>query len=133
MLRFISIAVSVGLLLLPKLAAADPINLKLSFFTSDRSVIYRNSVKPLVDAVNAEGAGVVHIDVYFSGAISAVQNQQPRLVSEDAADLALIVPGQTAGTFLRYLGDGIGRAVPRCPGGEPHLYGLGTGRHARRL
>jgi TRAP-type C4-dicarboxylate transport system substrate-binding protein len=88
-----------ALLLLPGTAMADPIKLKLSFFTSDRSNIYLAQIKPFVDAVNAEGKGLVEIDVYFSGAISKVQAAQPELVKDGTADLALVVPGQTPEIF----------------------------------
>ncbi len=81
------------------LAAAEPVKLKLSFFTSDRSQIYQTLVKPFVDAVNAAGNGLVHIEVFFSGAISSVQSQQPQLVSDGTADLAFIVPGRTPERF----------------------------------
>jgi len=86
-------------LLLPGAAAADPIKLKLSFFTSDRSIIYQNSIKPFVDAVNAEGKDVVKIDVYFSGAITKVQAAQPQLVLDGTADLAIVVPAQSPELF----------------------------------
>ena|ERR1700733_712457 len=85
--------------LLPCMAAAEPIKLRLSFFTSDRSVIYQNSIKPFVDAVNDEGKGLIEIDVYFSGAISAVQALQPQLVADGTADMALIVPAQSPDRF----------------------------------
>jgi TRAP-type C4-dicarboxylate transport system substrate-binding protein len=85
--------------LLPVVAAADPIKLKLSFFTSDRSIVYLNQIKPFVDAVNADGKGLVEIEVYFSGAISKVQNAQPELVTDGIADMALVVPGQTPEQF----------------------------------
>ena len=49
--------------------------------------------------MNAEGKGIVQIEVYFSGAISGVQGQQPQLVSDGAADLALIVPDRTPDRF----------------------------------
>ena len=78
---------------------AAPTVLTLSFYTSDRSTIYQCQVKPFVDAVNAEGAGVVRIDVYFSGAISPSQSAQPELVRSGKADLAAIVPGATPDTF----------------------------------
>ena len=81
--------------LLPVMATAAPIELKFSFFTSDRSTIYQNSIKPFVDAVNNEGEGLIEIKVYFSGAISAVQALQPQLVAEDTADMALVVPAQS--------------------------------------
>ena len=46
MLRFMFRIMSLLICLSPTLSAADPINLKLSFFTSDRSQIYQMSVKP---------------------------------------------------------------------------------------
>ena len=86
-------------LLLPFAAIAEPIKLKFSFFTSDRSYIYQNSIKPFVDAVNKDGRGLVEIEMYFSGTISRVQADQPQLVTDDTADLALIVPGRTPQNF----------------------------------
>jgi TRAP-type C4-dicarboxylate transport system substrate-binding protein len=85
--------------LLPCVATAEPIKLKFSFFTSDRSNIYQNSIKPFVDAVNDEGKGLIEINVSFSGAISAVQALQPQLVADDTADMALIVPAQSPDRF----------------------------------
>jgi TRAP-type C4-dicarboxylate transport system substrate-binding protein len=78
---------------------AEPIILKLSFYTSDRSTIYQCQVKPFVDAVNADGVGLVKIEVYFSGAISSSQAEQPNLVRGGQADLAAIVPGATPNDF----------------------------------
>jgi TRAP-type C4-dicarboxylate transport system substrate-binding protein len=86
-------------LLLPLAATAEPIKLKFSFFTSDRSYIYQNSIKPFVDAVNKEGKELVEIEMYFSGSISSVQADQPQLVADGTADLALIVPGRTPQKF----------------------------------
>jgi TRAP-type C4-dicarboxylate transport system substrate-binding protein len=85
--------------LLPAMAAAEPIKLKLSFFTSDRSSIYENQVKPFVEAVNNDGQGLIEIEVYFSGTISKVQAEQPQLVADGTADIALIVPGRTPDRF----------------------------------
>ena len=93
-------ATTVALTLMMSLAArAEPIQLKLSFFTSDRSSIYQNSIKPFVDAVNRDGEGLVDIKVYFSGAISRNQADQPKLVADGTADLALVVPGRTPKIF----------------------------------
>ena len=86
-------------LLLPLAATAEPIKLNFSFFTSDRSYIYQNSIKPFVDAVNKEGKGLVEIEMYFSGSISSVQADQPQLVTDGTADFALIVPGRTPQNF----------------------------------
>jgi TRAP-type C4-dicarboxylate transport system substrate-binding protein len=90
--------IAMALALLPPAAIAAPIELKLSFFTSDRSSHYLNRVKPFVDAVNREGRGLVQINVFF-GSISRDQADQPRLVSEGIADLAAIVPGRTPERF----------------------------------
>jgi TRAP-type C4-dicarboxylate transport system substrate-binding protein len=81
-------------------ADADPIRLKLSFFTSDRSVAYQTAIKPFVEAVNAEGKGIVQIDVYFSGALGKVQSELPQQVLDGVADMAFIVPGQNPERFL---------------------------------
>ena len=95
-------AVALVLSLVPALAAADPVTLKFSFVTSDRSNIYQCYLKPFVDAVNADGAGIVQIKVYFSGAISPAMTEQARLALDGAADLAYVVPGYTP------------QAIPRC-------------------
>jgi TRAP-type C4-dicarboxylate transport system substrate-binding protein len=80
-------------------AAAEPITLKFSFFTSDRSTIYRCQVKPFVEAVNADGAGLVQIKVYFSGAISPVQSEQPQLILDGIADFADFPTGYVPNRF----------------------------------
>ncbi len=86
-------------LLLPATAVAAPVTLKLSFITSDRSDNYQCYVKPFIDAVNADGTGLVQIKVYFSGAISPAMPEQARLVLKGSADLAYVVPGYTPRQF----------------------------------
>jgi TRAP-type C4-dicarboxylate transport system substrate-binding protein len=85
--------------LLPAGTVAEPIKLKLAFFSSDVAVLYQGGVKPFVDAVNAAGAGVVQIEVFFGGTLGKVPSQQPRLVRDGIADIAFIVPGYSAGEF----------------------------------
>jgi TRAP-type C4-dicarboxylate transport system substrate-binding protein len=99
MFRLLLRGTAMALLFWSGFAVADPIDLKFSFFTSDNSEIYQGSIKPFVDGVNADGRGLIHITVYFSGAISNSQPQQPQLVSEGKADLAYVVPGQTPERF----------------------------------
>jgi len=65
-------------LLLPVSANAEPITLKLSFFTSARTVAYQTAIKPFVDAINSEGRGLLEIDVYFSGALGKVRKELPQ-------------------------------------------------------
>ncbi len=89
-----------ALALFPSLAAsAATLELKLSFFTSEQSDTYRYGVKPFVDAVNAEGKGLVTIKVYPDGALGKVLAEQPGMVLEGTADIAWVVPGQTPYRF----------------------------------
>jgi TRAP-type C4-dicarboxylate transport system substrate-binding protein len=99
MLRFALRCIFAAPLLLPIGAVAEPIKLKLSFFTSDQSVAYQAAVKPFVDAINQDGSGLLHIDVYFSGTLGKVQSELPDLVLDGTADIAFIIPGQTPTRF----------------------------------
>jgi TRAP-type C4-dicarboxylate transport system substrate-binding protein len=85
--------------LAPSGVSAEPIKLKLSLVASDRSLIYLGGVKPFVDAVNAEGKGLIEIEVYFSGALGKDPRQQPQMVADGIADIAFIFPGYTADRF----------------------------------
>ncbi len=78
---------------------AEPIKLKMAYFSSDRSMTYLAAIKPFVDAVNAEAAGLVQIDVGFSGTLGRNPAQQLQLVLEGTADLAFVVPGYTPARF----------------------------------
>ena len=95
---FLRIAATV-LILLPAMAAAEPTKLKLSFYTSDRSNIYQNSIKPFVEAVNHDGQGLIEIEVYFGGTINKVQANEPQLVADGTADIALITIGRSPNMF----------------------------------
>jgi TRAP-type transport system periplasmic protein len=99
MLKVLARCALLSFSLLPCVATAEPIELKLSFFTSDRSNIYQATIKPFVDGVNDEGKGLIQIKVYFSGAISAELAKQPQLVADDVADIAMIVPALSPDKF----------------------------------
>ena len=99
MLRFVVRAVVTLFVLMPRIAAAEPITLKLSFFSSNLSMSYRAAVKPFVDAVNAEAKGLLEIKVYFSGALGKDIALQPQLVIDGAFDIAFVVPGYTPDQF----------------------------------
>ena len=85
--------------LLPLAATAEPIKLKLAFWMSKPSLLYRAAVKPFVDAVNAEARGLMEIDVEFSGALGKDPAQQVQLVLDDTADIAFVIPGYTSDRF----------------------------------
>jgi len=95
-----AIALAVALLTLsPFAASADPIKLKLSYFSSDRTMLYLAGVKPFVDAVNKEARGLLEIEVHFSGALGKSPAQQAQLVRDGVAEMAYIIPGYTAEKF----------------------------------
>ncbi|MDA9410598.1 TRAP transporter substrate-binding protein [Bradyrhizobium sp. CCBAU 45384] len=79
--------------------AAEPVKLKLAFFSSDRSTSYLAAVKPFVDAVNAEARGQIEIETYFSGALGKDPAEQPQLVLDGRADIAYVVTGLTRNRF----------------------------------
>jgi TRAP-type C4-dicarboxylate transport system substrate-binding protein len=83
--------------MLPTALAAEPITLKLAFFSSDREGNYLEAVKPFVDAVNASGG--VRIDVYLSGALGKSYPGQAQLVLDGGADFAFVNPGLTPDLF----------------------------------
>jgi TRAP-type C4-dicarboxylate transport system substrate-binding protein len=93
------IAAMVSGLVLSCAASAEQITLKLSFYTSDRSIIYQNSIKPFVEAVNRSGSGLVQVEVYFSGALNKVQAEEPRLIADGTADIALLTIGRSPDMF----------------------------------
>ena len=86
-------------LLSPGPASAQPIQLKLSFFASEHTQTYQSGIKPFVDAVNAEGKGLLSIKPYPNGALGKAVAEQPALVLDGGADIAWVVPGQTPYRF----------------------------------
>jgi len=97
--RTIARLIAAAFALLPLGADAEPAMLKLAFFTSDRSVSYRATVQPFIEAVNAEGKGVVQIVLYSGGVLGRDISKQPDVVRDGPADIALIVPGYTPDLF----------------------------------
>ncbi|MFA6266355.1 MAG: TRAP transporter substrate-binding protein DctP [Pseudolabrys sp.] len=83
--------IAVVFALLPAVASAEPIKLKLAYFSSDRSHLYLSGAKPFVDAVNAEGQGRVEIEVYLNGKLGADLTKQSQLVLDGRADIAYVV------------------------------------------
>lgn len=99
MLKLIAPCALLLFALLPAASAADPIKLKMAYFSSDRTTTYLAAIAPFVDAVNAEGAGLLHIDVSVSGALGKNPAQQLQLVLDGTTDLAFVVPGYTPERF----------------------------------
>jgi TRAP-type C4-dicarboxylate transport system substrate-binding protein len=99
MLRYLKQTAAAALILVPAIAAAEPIKLKLAFFSSDRTHLYRAMVKPFVDAVNAAGTGRVEIEVYFSGTLGGDLAKQSQLLLDGTADIAHVAPSYERSAF----------------------------------
>jgi TRAP-type C4-dicarboxylate transport system substrate-binding protein len=99
MLKILTCSLVIAFALFPLGATAEPVKLKLAFFSSDRSLLYRAAIKPFADAVNAEALGALEIDVQFSGALGKDPAQQAQMILDGAADLAFVVPGYTPARF----------------------------------
>lgn len=97
--RIFKTIAAASFMLAPLAANAEPIKLKLSYFSSDRSMLYLAGVKPFVDAFNAEAKGLAEIEVFFSGALGKSPAQQPQLVRDGVAEMAYIIPGYTGDRF----------------------------------
>jgi TRAP-type C4-dicarboxylate transport system substrate-binding protein len=85
--------------LAPLNVQAEPVTLKLAFFSSDRSMSYRAAVQPFIEAVNAEGKGLIEIVLYSGGVLGREIPQQPDAVRQGIADIAFVVPGYTPERF----------------------------------
>jgi TRAP-type C4-dicarboxylate transport system substrate-binding protein len=83
----------------PCVAVAEPIELKLAFWSSDESMTYLAAIKPFVDAVNSEGHDQVKIVLYSGGVLGRDVSQQPDVVLDGKADIAFVVPGYTPARF----------------------------------
>lgn len=99
MLTIVTRFLAAALILLPAFAIAEPIRLKLAYFSSDRTHLYRSLVKPFVDAVNAEGKGRVEIEVYLSGKLSRDVTRQSQLLRDGTADIAYVVQSYERSLF----------------------------------
>lgn len=93
MLNIVARCAALILLLLPATSVAEPVKLKLAYFTSDRTPTYQAGIKPFIDAVNTEGRGSIEIEPHVSGALGKDPATQLQVLLSGAADIAFIVPG----------------------------------------
>ncbi|MDR3476244.1 MAG: TRAP transporter substrate-binding protein DctP [Devosia sp.] len=99
MIKLLATVAALAFALLPSPAGAQAVTLKLAFFASDQTTLFRATVQPFVDAVNAEGKGLVQIVVYSGGVLGRDVSQQPEAVLNGTADIAYLVPGYTPDRF----------------------------------
>jgi TRAP-type C4-dicarboxylate transport system substrate-binding protein len=90
---------AIASILLPIAALAEPIKLKLAYFSSDQTRTYAIAIKPFVDAVNADERGGLVIEPYPGGALGKDPGQQPQLLRDGSADIAFVVLGTVPDQF----------------------------------
>jgi TRAP-type C4-dicarboxylate transport system substrate-binding protein len=89
----------IAFVLSPIAAAAEPIQLKMAYFSSDREPPYVAVMQPFADAVNKEAKGLIEIVPYPGGALGRSYSKQPQAVLDGTADMAWVNPGLTAERF----------------------------------
>ena len=99
MIRTAARLLALVLSLVPAVAAAQPIILKLAYFSSDRTHLYLSGAKPFVDAVNFEGRGRVKIEPYFSGSLGKDLSAQSKLAADGTADFVYLVASYEQAKF----------------------------------
>jgi TRAP-type C4-dicarboxylate transport system substrate-binding protein len=93
--RLLTIAVA----LMPVATLAEPIKLKMAYFSSDREPAYVSMLQPFVEAVNKEGKGLVEIVPYSGGVLGRSYAKQAQLVLDGVADLGWVNPSLTPELF----------------------------------
>ncbi|SDH89122.1 TRAP-type C4-dicarboxylate transport system, substrate-binding protein [Bradyrhizobium sp. Rc2d] len=96
LLAFLAI---ISLSLLPSSLIAEPIKLKVAFYSSDQSMSFLGAVKPFTDAVGSAANGAIQFEFFFSGALGKDVTMQPQIVRDGAADIAFAVPGVSPDLF----------------------------------
>ena len=93
--RLLTIAIA----LLPVATLAEPIKLKLAYFSSDREPPYVSVMQPFLEAVNREGKGLIEIVPYSGGMLGRSYAQQAQLVLDGVADMSWVNPSLTPDLF----------------------------------
>jgi TRAP-type C4-dicarboxylate transport system substrate-binding protein len=99
MIGLVARLVLLAIVLAPLTAAAEPIKLKLAYFTSDRASFYKIAIKPFVDAVNDDARGNIEITTYPGGSLGKDQSRQAQLVRDGVADISFVALGPTGDQF----------------------------------
>ena len=87
------------LMALPLGASADPVTLRFAFVGPGSETTWTSTLKPWLDAVNAEAKGALDIQGYPDGALGRNSRQQVELILNGIVDIGFVLPGQTPGRF----------------------------------
>jgi TRAP-type C4-dicarboxylate transport system substrate-binding protein len=99
MTNAIARCVMIAVALLPVAAAAEPIKLKMAYFSSDREPPYVAVLQPFADAVNKAGKGIIEVVPYSGGVLGRNYSLQMRQVLDGVADMAWVNPSLTPDRF----------------------------------
>jgi len=99
MTNAIARCVMIAVALLPVAALAEPIKLKMAYFSSDREPPYVSVLQPFADAVNKAGKGVIEVVPYSGGVLGRNYSQQAQLVLDGVADMTWVNPSLTPDRF----------------------------------
>jgi TRAP-type C4-dicarboxylate transport system substrate-binding protein len=99
MIRLLIGAALIGLASSASGVAAEPIQLKLGYFSSDREPPYTAVMKPFADAVNKAAKGILEIQTLPGGVLGRSYGQQAQLVLDGVADMAWVNPSLTPELF----------------------------------
>src|ERR1700693_3742289 len=91
--------VVIAVALLPVATLAEPIKLKMAYFSSDREPPYVSVMQPFAEAVNKAGKGIVEIVPYPGGVLGRSYLQQAQQVLDGVADMAWVNPSLTPDLF----------------------------------
>ena len=89
----------IACVLSPIATAAEPIKLKMAYFSSDREPPYVALLQPFADAVNREAKDLVEIVPYAGGTLGRSYPKQAQEVLDGVADMAWVNPGLTPERF----------------------------------
>jgi TRAP-type C4-dicarboxylate transport system substrate-binding protein len=90
---------TIAFVLSPIATFAEPIKLKMAYFSSDREPPFVSVLQPFADAVNKEAKGLVEIVPYSGGTLGRSYSKQTQEVLDGVADMAWVNPGLTAERF----------------------------------
>jgi TRAP-type C4-dicarboxylate transport system substrate-binding protein len=99
MINAIARCVMIALVLLPVATVAEPVKLKMAYFSSDREPPYVSVLQPFAEAVNKEGRGIVEIVPYSGGVLGRNYARQAQDVLDGVADMAWVNPNLTPERF----------------------------------
>ncbi|MDO5613833.1 MAG: TRAP transporter substrate-binding protein [Paracoccus sp. (in: a-proteobacteria)] len=91
--------VAAVLMLVPLIAAAQDVTLRLHYFLPDNSFVPANILTPWADRIEAESGGRIKVDRYPSMALGGRPADLVDQVTDGVADVVWTLPGYTPGRF----------------------------------